>query len=142
MNSREIELVQTSFAKVAPVAEKAADMFYNRLFELDPSLRDLLQTDMAEQGKRLMAMISVVVEGLKNLDDLVPAIEELGRRHSGYGVEPEHYATVGAALLDILARALGPSFTPDVRDAWLAVYQVLSSTMIGAAEAINQRSVA
>ena len=117
MNSREIELVQTSFAKVAPVAEKAADMFYNRLFELDPSLRDLFQTDMAEQGKRLMAMISVVVEGLKNLDDLVPAVEELGRRHSGYGVEPEHYATVGAALLDTLAQALGPSFTPDVRDA-------------------------
>ena len=142
MNAREIELVQTSFATVAPVAEKAAEMFYRRLFELDPSLKVLFQTDMAEQGKRLMAMISVAVDGLNNLNDLVPALEDLGRRHRGYGVTPQHYSTVGAALLDTLGRALGASFTPEVRDAWTAVYKVLSSTMISAAEVANQRAVA
>ena len=142
MNSREIELVQTSFATLAPVAEKAAEMFYARLFQLDPFLKDLFQTDMAEQGMRLMAMISVAVEGLNNPDDLIPAVEDLGRRHGDYGVMPEHYNVVGSALLDTFARALGSLFTPEVRDAWTAIYKVLSSTMIGAAEAANKPAAA
>lgn len=95
MTPNEIQLVQTSFAKVAPVAEKAAAMFYNRLFEIDPSLRALFKGDMAEQGKRLMAMIAVVVNGLNHLEDLVPAVQDLGRRHAGYEVQEQHYATVG-----------------------------------------------
>lgn len=134
MTPNEIQLVQASFAKVAPVAEKAAEMFYNRLFELDPSLRPLFKGDMTEQGKRLMAMIAVAVNGLNNIEDLVPAIQDLGRRHNDYGVKSEHYGTVGAALLDTLETALGDAFTPDVKAAWGTVYGVLSSTMIEAAK--------
>lgn len=144
MTPNEIQLVQTSFAKVAPVAEKAAAMFYNRLFELDPSLRTLFKGDMAEQGKRLMAMIAVAVNGLNHIEDLVPAVQDLGRRHAGYEVQEPHYATVGAALLDTLETALGDSFTPEVKAAWGTVYGVLSSTMIEAAKNTgnNQQAVA
>jgi hemoglobin-like flavoprotein len=133
MTPNEIQLVQTSFAKVAPVAEKAAVMFYNRLFEIDPSLRALFKGDMVEQGKRLMAMVAVAVNGLNHIEDLVPAVQDLGRRHAGYGVQEQHYATVGGALLEMLETALGNSFTPEVKAAWDSVYRVLSSTMIEAA---------
>lgn len=134
MTPNEIQLVQTSFAKVAPVAEKAAAIFYDRLFEIDPSLRTLFKDDMAEQGRRLMAMVAVAVNGLNQIEDLVPAVQDLGRRHAGYGVQEQHYATVGEALLDMLETALGASFTPEVKAAWGSVYRVLSSTMIAAAK--------
>ena len=133
MTPKEIQLVQASFAKVAPVAEKAAETFYNRLFALDPSLRALFKGDMAEQGKRLMAMLAVTVNGLNNIEDLVPAVQDLGRRHAGYGVKNEHYDTVGGTLLDTLGTALGDAFTPEIKAAWGTVYGVLSSTMIEAA---------
>lgn len=144
MTPNEIQLVQTSFSKVAPVAEKAAEMFYDRLFEIDPSLRQLFKVDMAEQGKRLMAMVAVAVNGLGNLEDLVPAVQDLGRRHVGYGVKEEHYADVGAALLDTLEHALGDSFTSEVKAAWGSVYDVLASTMKEAAKeaASGQQAVA
>lgn len=134
MTPNEIQLVQTSFAKVAPVAEKAAAMFYNRLFEIDPSLRALFKGGMAEQGKRLMAMVAVAVNGLNHIEDLVPAVQDLGRRHAEYGVQEQHYATVAGALLDTLETALGGSFTPEIKAAWGSVYGVLSSTMIEAAK--------
>ena len=134
MTPNEIQLVQTSFAKVAPVAEKAAAMFYDRLFEIDPSLRALFNDDMAEQGRRLMAMVAVAVNGLNQIEDLVPAVQDLGRRHAGYGVQEQDYVTVGGALLDMLETALGASFTPEVKAAWGSVYGVLSSTMIAAAK--------
>jgi hemoglobin-like flavoprotein len=104
-----------------------------RLFEIDPSLRALFKGDMVEQGKRLMAMVAVAVNGLNHIEDLVPAVQDLGRRHAGYGVQEQHYATVGGALLEMLETALGNSFTPEVKAAWDSVYRVLSSTMIEAA---------
>ena len=134
MTPREIELVQSSFAKVAPIADQAAAMFYARLFELDPSLTALFQGDMAEQGKRLMAMIAAAVKGLDDLDSLVPVVQDLGRRHARYGVKGAHYETVGQALLETLAKGLGEAFTDDVKRAWTAVYGVLSTTMIAAAQ--------
>ena len=73
--------------------------FYDRLFERDPSLRALFTGDMKEQGQALMAMIATAVGGLKRLDTIVPAVQELGIRHAGYGVTEDHYNTVGAALL-------------------------------------------
>jgi hemoglobin-like flavoprotein len=110
-------------------------MFCDRLFEIDPSLRQLFKVDMAEQGKRLMAMVAVVVNGLGILEDLVPVVQDLGRRHVGYGVKEEHYADVGAASLDTLEYALGDSFTSEVKAAWVNVYNVLASTMKEAAKA-------
>ena len=134
MTPRDIELAQDSFAKVAPIADQAAAMFYARLFELDPALKALFQGDMVEQGKRLMEMIGAAVKGLDDLESLVPVVQDLGRRHARYGVKSAHYETVGQALLETLAKALGEAFTDDVERAWATVYGVLSTTMIGAAE--------
>ena len=129
MTPRQIALVQESFAAVAPIAETAAVLFYDRLFELDPSLRPLFSADMADQRRHLMDTLVVAVRGLDRLDALVPAVQALGRRHAGYGVRDEHYATVGAALLWTLEQGLGEQFTPEVRTAWATVYELLATTM-------------
>lgn len=134
MSPEKIRLVQESFAHVEPIATDAARMFYDRLFELDPSLRPLFTGDMEEQGKKLMDMIGVAVRGLDRLDDITPAVEQLGVRHQGYGVEPEHYDTVGEALLWTLEQGLGERFTPEVRAAWTETYELLAGVMVGAAE--------
>ena len=130
----ERHLVQTTWATLAPNAPAVAVLFYDRLFTLDPSLRLMFaHADMAEQGKKLTQMLSVAVASLDRLEQLVPAVEALGRRHAAYGVRDEHYDTVGRALLDTLALGLGQAFTSDVRGAWAAVYATLSGFMRRAA---------
>ena len=133
MNTDTIDLVQKSFAQVRPGAAGAADLFYRRLFELDPDLRPLFTSDIGEQGARLMAMIGLAVDGLDELDALTPAVQALGIRHRGYGVRPEHYDTVGEALLWTLGQGLGDAFTPDVRAAWAETYGLLAGVMRDAA---------
>ncbi len=133
MTPKQKVLVQRSFLKVAPIAEQAADLFYARLFKLDPALQPLFKGDMKEQGRKLMRMIATAVNGLDRLEELVPAVQDLGRRHVVYGVRPTHYDTVGAALLWTLEQGLGPDFAPEVRDAWAAVYGILAGTMKDAA---------
>ncbi len=133
MTPEQIDLVQESFKKVVPIKETAAELFYNRLFEVDPSLRVLFKGDIAEQGKKLMAMLGTAVGGLKNPETILPAVQELGARHVGYSVKPEHYETVGGALIWTLGQGLGEDFTDDVKDAWVAAYTLLSSVMIEAA---------
>jgi hemoglobin-like flavoprotein len=135
MTTAQKVLVQQSFAAVAPQADVAAALFYGRLFELDPSLKPLFKGDIAEQGRKLMTMIAMAVRGLDRPDDLLPAVKLLGVRHAGYGVRDEHYDTVAAALLWTLERGLGTAFTPDVKDAWVAVYTVLATAMKDAATA-------
>jgi hemoglobin-like flavoprotein len=132
----QIELVQTSFAKVVPIAATAADLFYGRLFEIAPQVRRMFPNDLSEQKKKLMAMLGTVVAGLNRVDTLLPAVRALGRRHAGYGVTVEHYAPVGAALLWTLEKGLGEAFTAEVREAWAAAYGVLSQTMIDAANEV------
>jgi hemoglobin-like flavoprotein len=127
-------LVQESFAAVLPIADDAAALFYRRLFELDPSLERMFKGDMTEQRRKLMQMLTAAVKGLNRLDQLVPVVEDLGRRHAGYGVADSHYDTVGAALLWTLEKGLGSAFTPEVKDAWIAVYGLLASTMKNAAK--------
>jgi hemoglobin-like flavoprotein len=127
------QLVQESWALVSPISEVAAGLFYGRLFELDPSLRPLFKGDITEQGRKLMQTLAVVVKGLDNLDGLVPAVEALGRRHGGYGVQDSHYDTVASALLWTLERGLGEAFTPEVRDAWVEAYTLLATVMKRAA---------
>jgi len=130
---QQIDLVQATWKQVLPVTETAAQMFYGRLFFLDPSLRPMFG-DMREQGRKVMAMISCTVSGLGRLDELMPTVKALGRRHAAYGVRPEHYYTVGAAFLWTLEQGLGAAFTPAVREAWVAAYSVLANTMRDAAE--------
>ena len=127
------DLVQGTFASIATIADDAALLFYQRLFELDPSLRPMFRGDMAEQRKKLMQMITAAVKGLDRLEQLVPVVQDLGRRHVRYGVQESHYETVGRALLWTLEAGLGKAFTPEVREAWAAVYGLLATTMKDAA---------
>jgi hemoglobin-like flavoprotein len=133
MTGDQVKAVQESWRKVLPISATAAELFYSRLFALDPSLQALFKGDMKAQGRKLMAMIGSAVTGLNDLPRLVPAVQDLGRRHGGYGVKDEHYETVGAALLWTLEKGLGDGFTPDVKSAWTQVYGVLATTMKGAA---------
>jgi hemoglobin-like flavoprotein len=133
MTPTQIALVQTSFKKVMPIGDTAAQLFYGRLFALDPALEGLFTTDLKEQGRKLMGMIGLAVTGLNDLSSLVPAVADLGRRHAGYGVKPQHYDTVGAALLWTLEHGLEDAFTPEVKAAWIEVYGLLAGTMKQAA---------
>jgi hemoglobin-like flavoprotein len=128
LTDQQINLVQSSFASIAIISDQVARTFYARLFEIDPSLRRLFRGPLPDQGYKLMQMIGTAVMGLDRIEELMPAIEDLGRRHMGYGVEKAHYDTVGEALLWTLEAALGDEFTPELRDAWAAVYGVLAGT--------------
>jgi hemoglobin-like flavoprotein len=129
----EISLVQESWQKVVPIKEAAAELFYGKLFELDPKLRTLFHGDLPEQGRKLMAMINTAVNGLPRLEELVPAVQNLGRRHAGYGVTASDYGTVATALVWTLETGLGAAFTPPVKAAWVKTYTVLADTMKAAA---------
>lgn len=132
--SNDIELVQTSFAKVVPIAETAAGLFYGRLFETAPEVKPLFsESNMTEQGKKLMATLGIAVQGLSNLEKTVPVLQKLAKNHVEYGVKAEHYPLVGAALIWTLEQGLDDDFTPDVKAAWVGVYDLVSSTMIDAA---------
>lgn len=133
MTPQDVAIVKYTWEKVLPIQEQAAGLFYGRLFELDPSLRSLFKGDMTEQGRKLMAMINTAINNLDRLDTVVPAVEDLGRRHVAYGVKDEHYDTVGAALLWTLEQGLGDAFTDEVRGAWAETYGVLATTMKQAA---------
>jgi len=133
MTPQQIQLVQSTFNLVRPIASAAADLFYQRLFELDPSLRPLFTGDMKKQGAMLMSAISMAVNGLDRPDSIIPAVQGLGRRHVAYGVQAEHYTTVGAALLWTLEQGLGEAFTPEVKEAWTATYTLLATVMQDAA---------
>jgi nitric oxide dioxygenase len=133
MTPDQVQLVQQSFAKVAPISEQAAMLFYDRLFEVAPAVKSIFPADMTEQRKKLMATLAVVVGGLGNLDSILPAASALATRHVSYGAKPEHYPVVGGALLWTLEKGLGDDWTPDVADAWTAAYSTLSGFMISEA---------
>jgi hemoglobin-like flavoprotein len=133
MTPDQVKLVQQSFAKVAPISETAAVLFYDRLFEIAPKVRAMFPTDMAEQRRKLMATLAVVVNGLGNLESVLPAASALAKRHVSYGAKAEHYPVVGAALLWTLEKGLGDGWTPEVADAWTAAYGTLSGFMISEA---------
>jgi nitric oxide dioxygenase len=133
MNPTQIKLVQDSFSKVAPISEQAAVIFYDRLFEVAPTVRAMFPDDMTEQRRKLMATLAVVVNGLSNLEAILPAASALAKRHVDYGAKPEHYPVVGGALLWTLEKGLGDAWTPDVAAAWTAAYGTLSGYMISEA---------
>ena len=133
MTPVQVKLVQDSFAQVAPISEQAAALFYGRLFEIAPEVRPLFKRDMTEQGRKLMATLAVVVNGLSNLDAILPTASALAKNHIAYGVTPGHYAPVGEALLWTLERGLGAGWTQELAAAWAAAYTTLSQFMIGEA---------
>ena len=133
MTPDQVRLVQESFAKLVPIADQAASMFYERLFEIAPQVRAMFPPDMAEQQRKLMATLTIVVSGLSNLESILPAASSLATRHVAYGARPEHYPVVGAALLWTLEQGLGEEWTEEVADAWTAAYAMLSGFMINQA---------
>lgn len=135
-----IDLVQSSFAKVVPIADVAADLFYNRLFEIAPEVKPFFRHDMQKQGRKLMTTLGLVVGSLKDLDAILPAVKALAVKHVGYGVVPAHYEHVGDALIWTLEKGLGENFSPEARSAWLATYTALSNVMI--AEAYGEKAAA
>jgi hemoglobin-like flavoprotein len=130
MTPEDVDLVQTTFERVRPIAAVAADMFYGRLFEIAPEVRPLFKGDMAEQGRKLMATPAAVAGSLHSLSTILPAVSTLAKKHVEYGVKPDHYASVGAALLWTLERGLGASWTPETAAAWTSAYVTLSDFMI------------
>jgi hemoglobin-like flavoprotein len=136
MTPQQKELVQQTWAMVVPIADTAAELFYGRLFELEPSYRAMFKNDMTEQGKKLMKTINIAVTALDDVEPLIPVLKKMGADHVGYGVKERDYNVVGAALLWTLEKGLGDAFTDEVKNAWGAVYDVLASVMKqGAAEA-------
>jgi hemoglobin-like flavoprotein len=136
MTPQQIELVKKTWVMVVPIADTAAELFYGRLFELEPSYRAMFKHDMTEQGKKLMKTINIAVEALDDVEPLIPVLKQMGADHAGYGVIDRDYNIVGAALLWTLEKGLGEVFTDEVKNAWAAVYEVLANTMkAGAAEA-------
>jgi hemoglobin-like flavoprotein len=135
MTPSQIKLVQDSFAKVTPISDQAAIMFYDRLFDVAPQVRALFPDDLAEQRRKLMATLAVVVRGLSDLPSILPAASALAKRHVGYGAVAEHYPVVGGALLWTLEKGLGDGWTPEVAEAWTAAYGTLSGYMISEAYA-------
>ena len=133
MTPEQVQLVQKNFAKVAPISEQAAVLFYDRLFEVAPSVRTMFPDDMAGQRKKLMATLAVVVNGLTNLETVLPTASTLAKRHVSYGARPEHYPVVGGALLWTLEQGLGEAWTPETASAWTAAYGTLSGYMISEA---------
>jgi hemoglobin-like flavoprotein len=133
MTPQQQDIIRSTWSQVAPIAEPAARIFYDRLFKLDPTLEPMFAfTDMEAQRRNLMQTLAVVVKGIDHLDTLIPAVEALGRRHAGYGVQPGHYATVGQALLDTLEVGLGDAFTAEARAAWTEAYELLAGVMLAA----------
>jgi hemoglobin-like flavoprotein len=133
MTPDQVKLVQESFAKVAPISEQAAVLFYDRLFEIAPQVKAMFPADMAEQRRKLMAMLAAVVHGLGNLESILPAASALAKRHVSYGAKPEHYPVVGGALLWTLEKGLGEAWTAEVADAWKTAYGTLSGFTISEA---------
>ncbi len=135
VSPRTMELVQRSWAQVLPISDAAASLFYDRLFELDPSLRSLFKSDLAQQKKKLMQTLGIAVDGLNNPQRLIPVLEQLGARHAGYMVQEHHYALVGDALLWTLREGLGEAFTPEIESAWKEIYGLVAGVMKKAAAA-------
>src|SRR6201992_519413 len=133
MTPDQVTLVQESFAKVAPISETAAVLFYDRLFEIAPQVKAMFPADMTEQRRKLMATLAAVVNGLGNLNSILPAASALAKRHVSYGAKAEHYPVVGAALLWTLEKGLGDGWTPQIAEAWSAAYGTLSGYMISEA---------
>ena len=133
MTPDQIRLVQQSFAKVAPISETAAVLFYDRLFEVAPSVKAMFPADMTEQRRKLMATLAAVVNGLGDLTSILPAASALAQRHVSYGAKAEHYPVVGSALLWTLEKGLGDGWMPDIAEAWTAAYGTLSGFMISEA---------
>ena len=132
MTPKQVQLVETSFKAFVPVAYKTTEEFYDALFKASPHLRSMFPEDMREQRVKLIDTLTYAVNGLRYPETLLPVVHDLGKRHKGYRVKPEHYTAVGTALISALEKALGPRFTRDVKEAWQACVAFIAKEMMGA----------
>jgi len=131
LTTEQIALVKDSWARIVPIAEVASELFYDRLFHINPELRPMFETvNLSSQRSKLIKAIHTVVMSLDRLDTLIPMISELGKRHADYGVEDQHYEQVGEALLWTLKTGLRQHWNDDVKAAWTNAYQLLAEVMI------------
>jgi hemoglobin-like flavoprotein len=137
MTPEKVTMVQESFKKVVPIAGTAADLFYERLFTIAPEVRSLFPDDLTEQKKKLIGMLATAVNNLHQVDKILPAVQDLGRRHVAYGVTDKHYEPVGEALLWTLEKGLGDVFTPPVKEAWTETYLAVAGIMKDAAATVT-----
>jgi hemoglobin-like flavoprotein len=138
MNAEQIKLVQSSYKEFRPVADQAAEIFYDRLFEVAPEVKPLFKSNMNKQGTMLMSMMGIAVGNLDRLEIILPAIRALGQRHASYGVRNDHFAIVGETILWTLEQTFGPAFTPELKEAWAATYMTLAGVMKGAMQEISR----
>lgn len=129
MTPRQINLVRNTFDMVVPIADLMAALFYGRLFELEPTTRPMFHGDLPLQGNKLMMTLAMVVQGLDNMEPILPTVHQLGHQHTSYGVRPDHYDLVGEALMWTLDHGLGEAFTPETEEAWMAAYNVMAEAM-------------
>ena len=135
MTPEQKQLIRESFPAIREMAGPVSLLFYGRLFALEPALRPMFRQDIELQGRKLMDMLTAVVDNLDQFEGLAPTLRALGQKHAGYGVRPEHYQTVARALMWALGQALGTQFYPELRSAWLAIIEAVSLSMKkGAAE--------
>lgn len=133
LSTQQIQLIRDSWQRVLPMKKQAAELFYGRLFELDPSVKSLFKGKLDFQGDKLMTTLNVVVNSLDDLSSVEAMLQAMGERHIIYGVEAAHYETVGAALLWVLQQSLGDYFTEEVEEAWVIAYGLVATTMKEAA---------
>jgi hemoglobin-like flavoprotein len=133
MTNHQVALVKSSW-KIFPFTNPVlvGDVFYSKLFATSPKLKRMFTISKEEQSKKFVEMLNILVGRLDRMEELTEEIRQLAIRHVSYGVKPEHYQSVGLALLWTLEQGLGKDWTKEVGDAWRACYQMLSKTMIEA----------
>lgn len=133
--SLQVELLEQSFEKVKPQATEFVNSFYDNLFTDYPAAKPLFaHTNMAEQSKKLLQALVLVIENLRKPDVLSNTLQGLGARHVKYGALPEHYPLVGNTLLKTFEQYLGSDWTPEVKDAWIGAYGAISEIMLDGAD--------
>jgi hemoglobin-like flavoprotein len=140
MTSKQVKLVRSSWSLIAAIdPEIVGSLFYNRLFEIAPEVKEMFHRPMPEQSRKLLTILDHVVEKLDALDEIVENIVKLAQRHNGYGVKPEHFAEVGEALIWALGKSLGEKWNDELKEAWTMCYVTLTSTMMNAVKYIKMR---
>jgi hemoglobin-like flavoprotein len=133
MTPEQIDLVRKSFDAMWSMRGDIADLCYRRFFELAPDARDLFLGDMERQRIKLMDMIAALVGSLDQRALLESLATHSGRQHARFGVQPSQYAALGEALMWSLERKFGASFTPELRESWMALYATVQIEMLRAA---------
>lgn len=141
MKEEQIKVLRKSWSQVTPLGDAAAELFYDRLFKIDPGAQSLFGgTNFSQQYRNLLQAINYVVQNVDKVDVLMPVLSGLGQRHATYGVRDEHYDSVGEALIWTLEQGLGDQWSAEVRDVWCDAYNTVSTVMKHAANDAMQQS--